>query len=74
MSTPLANQNLQAALDSLTQRYREACLDPRPSYSVEGQSVSYESYLSMLATNIEKTQKMLNTGVIVEASTPIGGL
>jgi hypothetical protein len=73
MGLPKANQNLQAALDSLTQRYREACLDPKPTYKVDGQSVGYAEYLKLLADAIARTQQMLTVGVIVDVSSPVTG-
>lgn len=65
--TPL--EQLQAALASLLNAYAAAVANPQPSYSVEGQSVSYSDYLTSLTSNIKATQELIALFDITEKRT-----
>ena len=51
--------SLKTAVESLVTTYVTACANPKPSYSVEGQSVSWGEYLKMLADAIKQTQELI---------------
>jgi hypothetical protein len=65
--TPL--EQLQAALASLLNAYTAAVANPQPSYSVEGQSVSYSDYLTSLTSNIKATQELIALFDVTEKRT-----
>lgn len=50
---------LTAALDSLVSEYERACAEPKPSYSIDGQSVTWGDYLRMLSESIQTTSELL---------------
>ena len=52
---------LQTALDSLAAAYATACASPKPTYSIDGQSVSWGEYLKMLSEGIKATAELLGT-------------
>ena len=41
-------QNLQTALDNIAARLAEITASPKPSYSIDGESVSWTEYFSAL--------------------------
>jgi hypothetical protein len=47
-----AKANIAAILAQIT-------ADPKPSYSIDGQSVSWESYFSMLSDKLEKLNQLI---------------
>ena len=57
--------NLQTSLSNLTAALATATASPKPSYSIDGQSVSHESYLAMLVTQIKAL-----TELVVDAAGP----
>ncbi len=52
-----ANAWVNVAITQLTQAIVEATKCPQPSYSVEGQSVSYGEYMAQLISGLEKLQQ-----------------
>lgn len=54
----LAEQIKQAQQDILT-KMLEVAANPRPSYSIEGQSVSHGEFLKMLLESLKTTQELL---------------
>lgn len=58
-------ENLQAAQENIAQLIRDLTDNPKPTYSVGGKSVSWESYLAMLI----KEQESLDASV-ARASSP----
>lgn len=52
---------LRIALESLVTAYKAACAAPKPSYSIDGQSVSWGEYLKMLQDGIKATSELLGT-------------
>lgn len=51
--------NLEAALASLSAKIAEAAADPKPNYSVDGQTVSWGDYLKQLQDAYNRTEQML---------------
>jgi hypothetical protein len=47
-----AKANVAAILAQIT-------ADPKPTYSIDGQSVSWESYFSMLSDKLEKLNQLI---------------
>lgn len=62
---------LQTALESLTTAYVEACANPKPTYSIDGQSVSWTEYLKMLLDGMKATAELLGTFDPVELRSSI---
>jgi len=56
---PTVLDNLRQAYENLTAKYAEATANPKPSYSIDGQSVSHESFLRSLLDQIEKLREQL---------------
>lgn len=52
---------LQTAMESLVTAYVTACANPKPTYSVDGQNVSWGEYLRMLQDGIKATAELLGT-------------
>lgn len=52
---------LQTALESLTTQLVEMTSQPKPTYSLDGQSVSWTEYLRMLMDGIKATAELLGT-------------
>jgi len=51
-----ANDDLATAITQIAAQIKDITADPKPTYSVNGQSVSWESYLSMLTEQLIKLQ------------------
>jgi len=51
-----AVDDLGTAITQVAAQIKDITLNPKPSYSVNGQSVSWESYLSMLTEQLIKLQ------------------
>ena len=51
-----AVDDLGTAITQVAAQIKDLTLNPKPSYSVNGQSVSWESYLSMLTEQLIKLQ------------------
>jgi hypothetical protein len=52
--------NLETARGNLVTKYLEISANPKPTYTVGNQSVSWESYLKMLRTEIENIDAMID--------------
>lgn len=62
---------LQTALESLVSAYVTACASPKPTYSIDGQSVSWGDYLRMLVEGMKETATLLGTFDPVESRSVI---
>jgi len=51
-----AVDDLGTAITQVAAQIKDITLNPKPTYSVNGQSVSWESYLSMLTDQLIKLQ------------------
>jgi len=51
-----AVDDLGTAITQVAAQIKDITLNPKPTYSVNGQSVSWESYLSMLTEQLIKLQ------------------
>lgn len=51
-----AVDDLGTAIAQVAAQIKDITLNPKPTYSVNGQSVSWESYLSMLTDQLVKLQ------------------
>lgn len=49
-----AESNIDTAIDALTAEIADLSANRKPSYSLEGQSVSWESYYTSRVTALEK--------------------
>lgn len=58
-----AIDDLIISRNNVIAKYKEASTNPKPSYSVDGQSVSWESYLSNLSSEIDKLNKLIVMGM-----------
>lgn len=63
--------NLQTALESLVTTYLTACANPKPTYSIDGQSVSWGDYLRMLVEGMKETANLLGMFDPVESRSVI---
>jgi hypothetical protein len=52
-----AIDDLNTAINQVAATIKDITLNPKPDYSVNGQSVSWASYLSMLTDQITKLQQ-----------------
>lgn len=50
-------QNLDTAIDNLAAKIAEATANPKPNYSLDGESYSWESWLAMLMNQMEVLEK-----------------
>jgi hypothetical protein len=50
---------LTTAMESLVTALVAACANPRPSYSLDGQSVSWEAYVKMLIEGIKSFTELI---------------
>jgi hypothetical protein len=57
--SPSVLTNLQAAKANVAAILAQITADPKPSYSIDGQSVSWESYFSMLTGKLEALNKLI---------------
>lgn len=57
MATDL--QNLQASRSNLITALVAATADPKPNYSINGQSVSWADYLKMLRSEISAMEQLI---------------
>lgn len=51
--------NLQTAYSSLITAYTTAAANPKPSYNIDGASVSWESYMKSLLEQIKALEEIL---------------
>ncbi len=56
------NEKLRLIEDQLLDRILEVTLEKKPSYSVDGQSISWESYLATLNSELANVQVLLSQG------------
>jgi hypothetical protein len=56
---PTAAENLQTAYDNVARLIAEITEDPKPDYSLDGESYSWGAYLDMLTRQLETLQKQL---------------
>lgn len=52
-------QNLQTAQANIAQLIADITTNPKPTYSIDGESISWESYLSMLLDKQETLDKTI---------------
>jgi hypothetical protein len=62
---------LQTALESLVTALQTACVSPKPTYSIDGQSFSWNEYLKMLLDGIKGVAEVLGTFDPVESRSVI---
>lgn len=62
---------LQTALESLVSAFKDLCANPKPNYSLDGQSVSWGEYFNMLAKGIKDTQELIASFDVTELRTSI---
>lgn len=62
---------LQTTLENFVTALKTASENPKPSYSIDGQSVSWGEYLKMLQEGIKATAELLGTFDPVEERTII---
>jgi hypothetical protein len=73
--SPSVLSNLQAAKANVAAILVQITADPKPSYSIDGQSVSWESYFSMLTGKLEALNKLIQVegGPFEEATQALPG-
>lgn len=52
-------EDLQESKENLVTRLKEVTAKPKPSYSIDGQSVSWESYTQMLTAQIKALNELI---------------
>lgn len=52
-------QNLETVRNQIAARLVEVTAENKPTYSVDGKSVSWESYVAMLSNQLEKIEAAL---------------
>ena len=52
---------LKTAYESLVTAFATAAVNPKPNYSIDGQSVSHGEYLKMLIEGIKATLELLGS-------------
>lgn len=62
---------LKTAAENLVTAYKAAAANPKPNYSIDGQSVSWGEYLKMLRNGIKETQELIAFFEPVELRTVI---
>lgn len=53
-----AESDLDMSLDNLAAAIKQATIDPKPNYTVDGQTVSWTDYLHTLITKMETLVKV----------------
>ena len=56
---PTPSENIKLAIEQTTARIVETTSSYKPSYSLDGESYSHDSYMQMLTTNLEALQRSL---------------
>ena len=62
MSAPVSDPTLpylQQALLNVSQQLQNITANPKPTYSIDGQSVSWESYYAMLLRSMEELRRQV---------------
>jgi len=59
MSLATALANLETARDNVTALLADLSAHPKPTYSLDGESYSWESYFSMLCGQLETLNKQI---------------
>jgi hypothetical protein len=63
-------ENLETAKTNIAARIAEITASPKPSYAVDGKSVSWESYLATLVNQLEALDRaIIDEGGPYEATT-----
>ncbi len=55
-----ARENLQTARDNVALRIKQITESPKPSYSIDGKSVSWTEYLDMLLRQFRELEALAN--------------
>lgn len=58
--------SLQTSLESLVTKYQDACANPKPNYTLDGKTVAWADYLTMLAEQIQASAALLSSFQPVE--------
>jgi|GEM_PF-556936 len=58
---PTPAENIRIAIEQVTQRIVEVTSSYKPTYTVDGESYSHESYLTALNQNLEGLQRAQQT-------------
>lgn len=58
---------LQTALESLVTQYTTLCANPKPNYSIDGQSFSHADLLRTVKDAIKETSELVSVFAPVEA-------
>lgn len=53
-----AESDLDAAVNNLAAAIKQATIDPKPNYTVDGQTVNWGDYLHILTTKMETLVKV----------------
>lgn len=72
MPTPV--QNIQTAYENFASKLAEASVNPKPTYSIDGISVSWTEYLRFLKEGVQGAAELLallNTGESVNRGRPV---
>lgn len=56
---PTRAENLETVLDNLAQQLADISANPKPSYSVGGQSVSWTEYFRMLTEQMKAVREQI---------------
>jgi hypothetical protein len=56
---PTVLENLQTAEANLATKIAEISANPKPNYSIDGQSVSHNDYLKMLIENLKQVKEAI---------------
>jgi hypothetical protein len=57
---PSALEHLQTAKDNLLAKVAAVTADPKPTYSIDGQSVSYNEYYNSLLSQLTLINRLIN--------------
>lgn len=55
-------ENLATARDNFAAKLAEISASPKPSYSIDGQSVSWTEYYKFLSDQVDKVNEQINSG------------
>lgn len=57
----MSTDSLNAIKDNLLARIQEVTAKPKPNYSIDGQTVNWQSYLDSLWAQLEKVNQQINS-------------
>jgi hypothetical protein len=66
-----AAQNLQTAVDNISAKIAEVSANPKPNYSIDGQSVSHADYFRMLTEQYGVLNELIAAGTPFEITTEV---